>query len=209
MLDSFPDVLSDKEVVHLSKGETVFYKGDVTTHAYFIIKGCLTIQNPHTNGEVYLISKLNEGAFMCDLEIISGKRINTTTLTASTDCILLKFKANTFLKALKNDNQFLFLVSQKMAEKMYQESYRLGDDLYKSGLDKLKLFLIKSFQESTNKSKITIHKNRDIISKEIGISIKTVNRSVTTLKKQEKINIQGGKIHLDEKQYQVLINDLS
>lgn len=209
MLERFPNILSDKEVVHLSKGETVFYKGDVTTHAYYIMKGSLIIQNPHTNGEVYLISQLNEGSFMCDLEIISGKRINTTTLTANSDCTLLKFKANTFLEALKSDSQFLFLVSQKMAEKMYQESYRLGDDLYKSGLDKLKLFLIKSFQEASNRSKIAIHKNRDIISKEIGISIKTVNRSVTLLKEQEKISIQGGKIHLDEKQYQTLVNDLS
>ena len=208
MIDSFPSILSDREVVNISKGETVFYKGDVTTHAYFISKGSLIIQNLHTNGEAYLISQLNKGSFMCDLEIISGKRINTTTLTANTDCTLLKFKANTFLEALKTDSKFLFLVSQKMAEKMYQESFRLGDDLYKSGLGKLKLFLIKNFQEANNKKEITVFKNRDIISKEIGISVKTVNRSVSQLKKQNKISIQGGKIHLDEQQYEALLNDL-
>ena len=160
IVDNLPAILADRVTIHLRKGATVFYKDDITTHAYFIVEGDLIVQNPHRNGETYLISHMKSGDFMCDLEIISGNLVNTTTLITNTDCTLLKFPSENFLTALLNDSDFLFLVSKKMAFKMYQESYRLGDDLYKNGADKLKVYLTKRYREHNTDDQLTIHKTK-------------------------------------------------
>lgn len=209
IVDNLPSILGGGIIIHVKKGTPVFNKGDVTTHAYFVIEGDLIVQNPHSSGETYLISHIGQGSFMCDLEIISGNLINTTTLITSTDCTLLKFSSELFLTALRHDIEFLFMVSKKMADKMYQESYRLGDDLYKNGVDKLKVYLIKSFKEQSVDDNLIIYKTRQVISHEVGISIKTINRSVKKLKEQERLSISVGKIHLNKKHYELLISDLA
>lgn len=204
-----PDTLASGIVIHLNKGTTVFYKGAATTHAYLIVQGDLIVQNPHPSGETYYISHMAQGAFMCDLEIISGNLLNTTTVIANTDCTLIKFTAEQFLSALKNDSNFLFKVSKKMAGKMYQESYRLGDDLYKQGADKLKVYLVKSFKAQNSNDELVILKTRQVIANEVGVSIKTINRSVKRLKDQTKLSIVGGKIHISLAHYQQLVIDLA
>lgn len=209
IVDNLPAILADGMTVHLRTGATVFYKNDVTTHAYFIVEGDLIVQNPHPNGETYLISHMKQGSFMCDLEIISGNLVNTTTLIAYTDCTLLKFSSEKFLTALLSDSDFLFMVSKKMAAKMYQESYRLGDDLYKNGVDKLKVYLEKSYREHNTDDQLTIHKTRQVVSHEVGVSIKTINRSVKKLKDQERLSILGGKIHMNKNHYELLVSDLA
>ena len=209
IVDNLTTLLVDGVITHLSKGTTLFYKGDVTTHAYFVVEGSLVVQNPHPSGETYLISHIEQGSFMCDLEIISEKLVNTTTLVANTDCTLLKFSSEQFLYALKKDHDFLFMVSNKLAEKMYRESYRLGDDLYKSAVDKLRGYLMRSYREYSQNDQLTIQKTRQIISHEIGLSIKTVNRSVKRLKEQKRLTILAGKIHMTATHYKLLFNDLA
>ncbi|MBT9240040.1 Crp/Fnr family transcriptional regulator [Vibrio splendidus] len=209
IISTFPILLADRVTISIEKGEAVFYKGQTTLYAYFIEEGELIVQNPHQNGETYFISHMTKGSFMCDLEIISGNFINTTTVIAKTDCTLIRFPSRQFLAALKSNHDFLFMVSQKMAEKMYRESYRLGDDLYKSGVDKLRVYLVKSYREDNNGAQITINKTRQVISHEVGLSIKTVNRSVKKLKEQERLSILAGKIHITPKHYKLLVNDLA
>jgi len=190
----------------LTKGSVVFYKGDVTTHVYFLKQGQVTVQNPHCSGSTYLISKLSAGSFLCDLEVLSQNMRNSTTLVAHTDCNLIKFRADDFLKQLKKDSEFLLFVSQLLAQKMYQEAYRLGDNLYENSVNKLITYLTTNYQNVEHNKTLVISNTRQYIASEIGVSVRTLNRSVKQLKEHKHIQIINGKIHLTEQHYAALLS---
>lgn len=148
------------------------------------------------------------GSFLCDLEIMSGELINATTLVAQTDCMLLKFTASDFLNALKLDSEFLFFTSQQLAQKMYKECYRLGDNLFTNGLDKLKNYLVNSYCEKGSNSELIIRKTRQVIANEVGVSEKTINRNVKHLVDQKLLEIYKGKICIKQLHYESLLKQI-
>ncbi|WED27178.1 Crp/Fnr family transcriptional regulator [Vibrio sp. DW001] len=201
---TLPKQLKNGQVVHLRKNSVIFYKGEVTTHAYFVLSGNITVQNTHSDGNTYLITDASTGSFLCDLEIISGELINAATLITQTDCMLLKFTASTFLNALKLDSEFLFLISQKLAQKMYRESYRLGDNLFLTGLDRLKVYLVNRYCENGNRAELVLQKTRQVIASEVGVSVKTINRGVKHLAEKNFLEIYKGKIYMNQMHYESL-----
>jgi len=205
LLQALPRPLGTRKVVNFKKDNVVFYKGDVTTHVYLVVSGELAVQSSHANGNIYLISYLSAGSFLGDLEVISEELINATTLVAQTDCILLKFSASDFLNALTLDNDFLLLVSKKLAQKMYKECNRLGESLYKKGVDKLLIYLVKAYRENETENALIVVKTRQIIADEIGINVKTINRSVKYLLKQNSIELVKGKICIKKRHYQSML----
>ncbi|WP_198552851.1 Crp/Fnr family transcriptional regulator [Psychromonas sp. Urea-02u-13] len=208
LIKTLPERLKKGPIVYLKKDSVVFYKGAVTTHAYFVLSGHITVQNPHSNGNIYLITDMPVGSFLCDLEIMSGELINATTLVAQTDCMLLKFTASDFLNALKLDSEFLFFTSQQLAQKMYKECYRLGDNLFTNGLDKLKNYLVNSYCEKGSNSELIIRKTRQVIANEVGVSEKTINRNVKHLVDQKLLEIYKGKICIKQLHYESLLKQI-
>ncbi|NQZ31578.1 MAG: Crp/Fnr family transcriptional regulator [Oceanospirillaceae bacterium] len=207
LVAALPQSLAATKAINMTRDEVLIHKGEVTTHAYLILSGEMIVQNPHANGNVYLIAQLGVGSFISDLEILSQNLINSTTIIASTASRVLKFTVSEFVSALKTDNDFLFMVSSRLADKMYHESYRLGDDLYYKGVDKLKIYLVKSYQERLFEStdNLIIDKTRQFIASEIGVSVKTINRSIKSLLKDNLVAKISGKILLKDQHYQALL----
>jgi len=206
MMTRFPSSLITRKTITLNRGEIVFNKGDITTHIYLLMTGQVTVQNVHADGNIFHISSITSGAFLGDLEAISGNLINATTVVAQTDCTMLKFPANDFLKALTLDNEFLLLVSRLLAQKMYHECFHLGDTLYKKGADKLLLYIIKTCKEEQAKFPLIIRKTRQSISSEVGVSVKTINRAIKSLCEQQLIKVINGKINISTQDYQSLLD---
>lgn len=100
------------------------------------------------------------------------------------------------------------LVAVSLAQKMYDESNQMGNNIYQLGINKVIIYLIKYYQKTLKDTDnlIIVNRSRQIIASEIGISIKTVNRSVSSLKKMGLIDIENGKIKISEDQYMLLLN---
>jgi len=205
IMTTIPTSLTAKKALDVQQGDIVFYKGDVTTHVYLLLKGEVIVQNAHADGNVFLISNLSPGSFLGDLEAISGNLINATTLSANTDCTFLKFMVDDFLNALTLNNQLLLLVSRLLAQKMYQECYHLGDNHYKKGTDKLLLYITKAYRETEATPPLVIRKTRPCIASELGVSVKTINRGIKSLCSQQLIEVINGKINVSSQHYQSLL----
>ena len=69
------------------------------------------------------------------------------------------------------------------------------------------LYLIRCYElDEFEEETVKIRKTRPVIASEIGISIKTLNRSIEQLHKNNQISIERGKITINEKQFQQLIS---
>ena len=209
LLAALPKPLNTTKLTNVSKDTAIFFKAEVTTHVYLLVSGKVAVQNSHADGNIYLISYLTAGTFLGDLEVMSDNLVNATTLIAHTDCSVMKFSVADFEKALAYDKGFLLMVSKKLAKKMYKECYRLGDSLYRKGIDKLRDYLLQAYSENASGDLLFLNKTRQMIADEIGVNVKTINRAVLSLSKQNSIELEKGKIRVGKMHYEAMQTHLS
>lgn len=205
-----PESIMSKAVIKKFKAKsTIVKKEDAVKNVYLLLKGEFRVINEFSDGNIYAFANILPLNFIGELEVLSGQVVNAGSLVAVTDCIVLQFQLGEFKKCLEENHEFLLLVSRQLANKMYQTSSEIGSVLYYRGIYKVKIFFVRYYQKAKNSQSkiILIDKKRQIIANEIGISEKTVERSIKKLKEENFISVVKGKIYIDEKQYlQLLAN---
>ena len=121
------------------------------------------------------------------------------TIETLTECTVLYFSRKDFEDWIANDIHFLRLVSRKVAYKLYRSSYNRGSKLFYPPQYLLLDFLVKYLAEE-HKSSGVIPKTRQQLYEEIGISVKTLNRTIQKLKEEHLVSTVKGKLSLNEEQ---------
>lgn len=193
--------------VHVKKGGILIQKGERAQYAYYVVSGVMYVRSEFLDGSIYRFSVLKKGSVVSDIEVLSGTFINAATLVVAEDVYALKMPIKLFAEELKTNIDFLYYVSSQMASKMHSSSCERGQNLFKQGIQKVVIYLISSYERDEDENQIVrVRKTRPVIASEIGISVETLNRAVRLLKKQNQITIEKGKITINEKQFEGLIN---
>ena len=110
-----------------------------------------------------------------------------------------------FEEWIKKDIHFLYLVSQKIALKLYRSSSNRGAKLFYPPHFLLLDYLIQYAQkEKISKDKVfVLKKTREELHEELGIGVKTLNRTIPKLKEDKVISIVKGKISMTYEQYKL------
>ena len=191
--------------LYIKKGGILIQKGEKTEYAYYIVSGKAYVQADFLNGNVYQFSYLGKGAYVSDVEVLAGTYSHAATLIAAEDMHVLRIPAAVFAEELRTNKDFLYDIAMHMAKKMYNTSYQQGQNLFKKGIFKVVLYLLRCYEtEEPEENTIKIRKTRPVIASEIGISIKTLNRSVKQLCREQHISIDKGKITINKRQFQAL-----
>lgn len=191
----------------IKKGAVIIQKGEKTEYAYYIVSGKVYVQMEFVDGYIYRFSSMKKGAVISDIEVLSGTYINAATVIAAQDTEALKIPVKLFAKELKINREFLYYVSTGISLKMYNSSYNRGNNFFKKGIYKVVLYLIQAYEaDEEEQETVTIRKTRPEIASEVGISVKTLNRSVVQLHRDQKISVEKGKILISGKQFQALLD---
>lgn len=187
-------------------GETILRKGEQIAFVYVLLKGQIKVLNAMPDGNSYSWLIMDACTFICNLEALTDSRVNYSQIDASADCVLLQMPVETFCQWLRRDIDFLWLVSTDCAKKAYRVSYDMGHGAYKSGPEKVIAYLIKYFGHypPENGSCAVLDKTRPEIASEIGVSVKTVNRSLKQLRQEGRVSIRAGKVSVDAAQLKAL-----
>lgn len=192
-------------LLYIKKGGILVQKGAKTEYAYYIVNGKAYVQADFLNGNVYQFSYLGKGDYVSDVEVLAGTYINAATLIAAEDMHVLKIPASVFAEELRINREFLYDIAMNMAKKMYNTSCQQGQNLFKKGIFKVVVYLLRCYEtEELEGDTVKIRKTRPVIASEIGISIKTLNRSVKQLCREQQISTDKGKITINKRQFQAL-----
>lgn len=200
------DLLQCATVVEYPANTTLFHKFDPMDHIFILIHGEVQVVREYSNGNYYSFAKLERFDFLGDLAILSGHMVSAVTSITISNTKLVCIPTSDFLKAIEKDITLLMLCVRNLAGKMFQTSINSGRYIYINGLDKLKRYLVAYYERySTTKNvAMKIDKTYQQMATEIGISVKTVSRSIRTLKENGLISIRKGKIVLSSEQYALL-----
>lgn len=205
-LKNMPKELKNKFIVKVHPPGTIIHDQNTELNVFGIVaSGEHRVINLFDNGNIFMIEKNEPIDFIGEVTILAGMPKTSVTIETITESIIMYISRKDFEEWIKKDIHFLTLVSQKVALKLYRSSSNRGAKLFYPPHFLLLDYLLQFAQkEKIQKDQtIIIKKTREELYEEIGVSVKTINRTIPKLKEDGVISIVKGKISMSYEQYKL------
>lgn len=220
IVEKYPDVLPyiqnmPSNISYVIKtyapGQIIHQKHFKLDYFGIVCAGEHRVINEFENGNIFMIEKNEPVDFIGEVTILAGMAETSVTIESITECVVIIISRNDFENWIQQDINFLRLVSQKVAYKLYRSSFNRGAKLFYPPTFLLLDYLLKHAKSE----KISIHKNmhlnktREQLHEELGITVKTINRTIKKLVEDQLISLKKGKIQMDYAQYKRAKNTIT
>lgn len=183
---------------------TICCKGDFLSRVGILLKGSVRSLNEFENGFTYVIEKQMPVSFIGAIGCLANECKTSAKYESISECEIAFLSTGSFETWLKSDNQFLWAVSTDLANRLYEQVYReAAEHLFLPTIYILFKYILSEAERTAvcPAFPFVLAKPRRIISEELGIPLKTVNRTVASLVQDGAISITHGKISLTHSQY--------
>lgn len=205
------DIRSRCTVRTHAAGSIIHQKNMELRHFGIVAIGENRVINEFENGNVYMIESNKAIDFIGEVTILSGMQNTSVTIEAVTDNIVAYISRKDAEQWLAEDRNILGLASRHTAFKLYRSSYTNGAKLFYPPSYLLLDYIIRYGQQHGMDNphpphSLTISKTRQALQEEIGVNIKTINRTIRQLKEEGYLTIIKGKITFTPEQYHQAIS---
>lgn len=184
----------------IEKGKIVVLKGNDIENVYVSCQGKMQVRNEFENGFVYSFASINPIAYIGVMEIMANKQNYSSTLQASTECIILEIPKSDFIEWITSDQELTLEVLHFVSKSMYEQSLKTGEVLAYPAICILITYLMNVF-ESEDKDIAILEKTREEIGSILGFSIRTINRNLKILKEENLISVNRKSISITKEQF--------
>lgn len=205
-LINMPKELKSKFVIKIHPAGDIIHLQQSKCEVFGIVaRGEHRVINIFENGNIFMIEKNEPIDFIGEVTILAGKKLTPVTIETITESLIMYIPRTDFEEWIKKDVHFLRLVAQKVAMKLYRSSSNRGAKLFYPPHFLLLDYLIQSaqHQQLQKGETLIIKKTRQELYEEIGVSVKTLNRTIPKLKQDGVISIIRGKIAMTYDQYKL------
>ncbi|MCI8756712.1 MAG: Crp/Fnr family transcriptional regulator [Oscillospiraceae bacterium] len=201
---NMPEDIRSRCTVRTHKaGSIIHQKDEILTHFGIVAIGENRVINEFENGNVYMIEGNHAIDFIGEVTLLAGQPRTSVTIEALTDNIVAYISREDAEQWISLDMNILRLASAHTAFKLYRSSYHNGAKLFYPPGYLLLDYLVNCGGEQQIKpgSWVAIQRTRQMLQEELGINVKTLNRTIAQLKSEGFFNIQKGKIIFNYEQY--------
>jgi len=204
--DTIPQELAGKSTLWIVEdGERIVEKGERIEYAYCILEGKAAVYYESSEGKNYSWLDLPAKTLMSDLEIFSRQETYAATTISKGKSTLLKIPVANLKIEFKRNYDFLMQIVYAFASNAIVTTTNIEKTIYKTNLERIIHFLLKKSSKATVWPYILPMTRREI-AEEVGISKETVNRKINELCGKKLIGLSKGKISIDRKQRDLLMD---
>lgn len=197
-----PEVLvGSLRLLRVSPGQIVCLQSCPVERMMLLLSGELLIEAQFASGDSLVFSAENGLSVMGDMELLSGKLIYASTVRAKTDAILLTLPIASFQQWMALDASFRERVVQSLAEKCYRQSVQQGVTSYLPPTQRVARFLTEEALRNPMKDH-SVRCSHAELARRTGMSERTANRALQTLRELGAIETTYGKITLNAEKLQ-------
>jgi len=171
-------------------GETLYVESETADYCYQIVSGVMKEFNTLEDGRRQVAEFYGEG----DTFGLSEAREQLHTAEAVTDCMVRYYPRDTFMQTVAASPA----LSQSFIETMMTRLHRARERMVMIGrmsaTQRLATFLMRLADDQDTRKDVRIYMSRQDIADHLGLTIETVCRSLTELKKQEIIVMDGARM---------------
>lgn len=188
---------------------TIHSKDDTLTRIGILLRGTFRVLNEFENGNIFMIETNEAVSFIGEVTLLAEADTTSVTIEAVSECLIAFLPVSDFDRWLRSDIVFLRRVSTHVAKKLYCSSYNRGERLFYSPGYLLLKYLLQAAKAPGPEGRFVLKKTRSLLSEEMGMTVKTLNRTISTLRDDGLLSIQQGKIALSDRQYELCRRRLS
>lgn len=178
---------------------------DSCSYVYILLKGRLQAIEEQVVNEPYSFTELSAIEIVGDFELFTTSASRIITLSTLEKSLFLVIPATNYINWIKNDANALFIRTKMLIRQIVAQTRFERHNFF---LDNHSRFLHFLLSECNSTDTITfpvkIQYTRLDISNKLGCSIRTVNRAVSSLQKENIITLKHGKIYISASQYQLI-----
>lgn len=189
-------------MAEVQENQTLIEAGERCSNIYIILSGKVTgIEWPMT-GRPYFFKDYGPGDFFGEIEYFAdllNYRISVVTVTR---CRVLIIPVKYYMEWLQSDAEALYLRTKENMRRLISQTADARKYLFIESRERLMMHLIRKYEQKLPLKKVLeLKQSREQLSEEIGFSVKTLNRNIKKLEKEELICLQKGKIIITEAGY--------
>lgn len=190
----------------------VIHKGEYIAHLYetiekisLIIEGEFFIVRNSLKGRTNMIAKRKAPQFVGTIQALSKHREFASNIIASKKCVILEFDCAYFRQNLIANGEAAMIIIEDMADIVMRGHARMDRLVFNDSVDNLMEYIYTSWLENgKNKGPYVIKDKNAIIADAMGISTRTLYRSLNHLKEQNLISVVDGCIVVSEEQISII-----
>ncbi len=187
-------------------------RGEEIRYIYFIISGSALGTRNYADGNEFSYFSVDRGNGNIGLlELFARKENYIASILCITEVETVRIDAGVIYEYVMGSQEMLHRCITLIAQDLYKESANDGRFYYLDGLNRVRHYFVDYYNEHQKKSKrkITVYAEYRDIAVSVGISVRTVGRSIRKLKDVGEIQSKDKKIIIDEENYRLLLSSLS
>ncbi|MDO5406861.1 MAG: Crp/Fnr family transcriptional regulator [Eubacteriales bacterium] len=190
-------------LIDVEEGCTFIKAGTECTHIYIILSGKVTGVEWPMHERAYSFKDFGPGDFFGEIECFAGLLQYRISLVASTPCRILSIPAAFYMQWMQMDVDALFMRTQENMARLIAQTAEARKYLFMEGKERLMAHLIQKYEQKYPLvQELELLQTRSQLSEEVGLSMKTLDRSIKKLEEMGIIRIRKGKIVISREGYQ-------
>ncbi|MBR5509596.1 MAG: Crp/Fnr family transcriptional regulator [Lachnospiraceae bacterium] len=197
-----PDYVFQKmQCLKVKKGNILLRSGTPAKNVYIVLQGHLSGIDLQRVGTMYMFTEYSVGEVLGDFELFGNLKNYLITINASTDCELFVIPSGIYLKWMKQDINALFMRTKMLMHTLASETSTDRKNLFLDCKDRMIVYLVSEYEKSSGGSDYKLKKTQLELADRIGFNVRTIQRNIQILEKEEMIYTEGGKICFSREQY--------
>lgn len=204
-----------KEIMYkeVKKNENLLVAGNPAETVYIILKGHVVGLDHQKLGRVYSFMDFTKMYIVGDFEVFAEYSEYGVSICTTEDCKLLKISSNNYLRWIRYDENALFLrlnnilTTLTFERKMDRKYLMMGckerlTDFFVKMYEKEIIDKDRSEKEMSNKAgRFKVLKTQNELADKIGFNVRSIQRSIAALEKDDLISTESGKVIISQEQY--------
>lgn len=211
--NSLSDTLkkSGKEIIFRPK-QFIICRGEFPQYVYFIKSGTALGIKSFSDGNEFKYFEIgsNKGNVGL-LEILARKEEYVASVMAITDVLVQRIESEIVYEYIMSDMNMLIRCVTLVSQDLYDRSAKDGIFYFMDGINRVRYYLVDYYntnKQSGEKNLIVQTEYKDIAAS-VGISERTVGRSIQQLKRNGEILSDRKKVILTQRNYEILVSNLN
>lgn len=206
-----PELKAQGEPLVYSPKEFIISQGEFPRYIFFIIEGIALGTRNYSDGNEYNYFQIDkDNGNIGLLELFARKSAYVATVISMTEVKAVRMESALVYDYVMNHMDMLRRCLTLVAEDLYKRSGNDGIFYYLDGLDRVRYYLVNYYDAHKTESShiVTVNAEYQDIANSVGISLRTVGRSIRTLKEQKEISSVRKKTTITTEQYDTLFRHL-
>lgn len=204
LFEFIPDeVVAELTYEEVLEEQYIIRAGEPSDTVYIILQGQIAGVDHQKVGRAYYFMDFTKMYVVGDFEVFGDFPEYCVSIYAVKACSLLRLSAKSYMQWLRHDGNALFLRMKNVMTTLTSE--RISDRGYMvmNCKERLMDYLAKSYENGKKDSsgKCKISRTQAELADRVGFNVRSVQRSIASLEKEEYISVENGKITLSHEQF--------